>query len=117
MNGGKTLSCPPPLRPRLSWHRCLPWVGVTEGRTAEPNTFLHGIAHARHHSQVRKRPWARFFNGVNATKKQTAAPLGCFAAYAVLEFLSLQETVPPVGQFFGMSRSMRNSRLSFAQGG
>ena len=53
-----------------------------------------------------------FLTGSMPPKSKTAAPLGCFAAYAVLEFLSLQETVPPVGQFFWMSRSVRSSRFS-----
>ena len=54
------------------------------------------------------RPRARFVNGVNATKKQTAAPLGCFAAYAVLEFLSLQETVPPADSFLACENQRMN---------
>lgn len=37
-------------------------------------TFLNGIARRRHHCQVRKDPWTRFFSGDSTTNKQTVAP-------------------------------------------
>ena len=38
-------------------------------------TFLIGIARGRHHTQTRNSPWARFFDGVAATKKRAASCL------------------------------------------
>lgn len=38
--------------------------------------FLNGIAGRRHHFQIRNHPRTMFFNGLNCTKKHTAAPLG-----------------------------------------
>ena len=51
---------------------------------------LTGITQGRHHTQIRNCPWARLFNGVNATKKRTASPLGYAVSLCEGEFLFLQ---------------------------
>lgn len=57
---------------------------------AESITFLNGIAQRRHHTQIRNGPWAMFFYGVGATKKQTASALGYPPSVDPGEFLPLQ---------------------------
>ena len=65
----------------------------------------------RHHSWVRSFPWAMFFNGVNASKKQAATVRAKRQCRPRL-FLGIGTRAGSRGRFFKMSRSMRASAKS-----
>jgi sulfur relay (sulfurtransferase) complex TusBCD TusD component (DsrE family) len=61
----------------LSWDMSHLLIGQAQDGDSDKINFLNGVARGRHHKRVRSFPWARFFDGVHTSKKQTATVLAC----------------------------------------